>query len=121
MHLYVSRPPVLLLSSSCPPPYLLSIRLGSFRYVTSAEPQIRVLGGERGVEIERGGGEERSLLPGTSCLTAMIGKLVSYSTCPPSDKGDFVGRDNGPIAKVSGNREQRKVLSTGNKGRSKAL
>jgi len=31
---------------------------------------------------------------------------------PPSDKGDFVGRDNGPIALVSGNREQRKVYST---------
>ena len=29
-----------------------------------------------------------------------------------SDKGDFVGRDNGPIALVLGNREQRKVVST---------
>jgi len=28
-----------------------------------------------------------------------------------SNKGDFVGRDNGPIALVLGNREQRKVLS----------
>ncbi len=27
----------------------------------------------------------------------------------PFDKGDFVGRDNGPIALDLGNREQRKV------------
>ena len=38
-----------------------------------------------------------------------------------SDEGDFVGRDNGPIALVLENRNQRKVLSTGNKGRSKVL
>jgi hypothetical protein len=53
-----------LLSSSSPPPYLLSFRSGSFRYVTSAEPPIRVCGGEREVKIERRGGRERD----RSCL-----------------------------------------------------